>query len=140
MKIQANINNFEVMLKECKELKDQEKQIKKQADNLVKNIKDQFSLQGIEEYNIPGVLRASYKETVSTKINENKLIDILINLCEQQTSPEIAQRLKSCIEYVPTVNETKVQDLIYEGILSTEDIEPAVVQSTTTRLTFSKAK
>ena len=140
MKIQANINNFEVMLKECKELKDQKKQIKKQADNLVKNIKDQFSLQGIEEYNIPGVLRASCKETVSTKINENKLIDILINLCEQQTSPEIAQRLKSCIEYVPTVNETKVQDLIYEGILSTEDIEPAVVQSTTIRLTFSKAK
>ena len=140
MKIQANINNFEVMLKECKELKDQEKQIKKQADNLVKNIKDQFSLQGIEEYNIPGVLKASCKKIVSSKINENKLIDILINLCEQQTSPEIAQRLKSCIEYVPTVNETKVQDLIYEGILSTEDIEPAVEQSTTTRLTFSKAK
>ena len=140
MKIQANINNFEVMLKECKELKDQEKQIKKQADNLVKNIKDQFSLQGIEEYNIPGVLKASCKKIVSTKINENKLIDILINLCEQQTSPEIAERIKSCIEYVPTVNETKVQDLIYEGILSTEDIEPAVEQSTTTRLTFSKAK
>ena len=140
MKIQANINNFEVMLKECKELKDQEKQIKKRADNLVKNIKDQFSLQGIEEYNIPGVLRASCKETVSTKINENKLIVVLFHLCEQQTSPEIAERIKSCIEYVPTVNETKVQDLIYEGILSTEDIEPAVEQSTTTRLTFSKAK
>lgn len=140
MKVQDNINNFEVMLKNCKELKDQQKLIEKQTNTLVKNIKDQFLLQGIEEYNIPGVLKASCKKTISTKINEKKLVDILINISNQQTSPEIAERVKSCVEYVPTVNETKVQELIYEGILNTEDIEPAVEQSTTTRLTFGKSK
>ena len=140
MKITDNFNNFESMLKECKELKDQQKLMEKQTNTLVKNIKDQFMLQGIEEYNIPGVLKASCKKTVSTRINENKLIDILINMSNQQTSPETAERIKSCIEYVPTINETKVQDLIYEGIISTEDIEPATVESTITRLTFSKSK
>ena len=59
--------------------------------------------------------------------------DILINILNELS-------IQGCIEMRPTVNEEKVQELIYKGLLSVDDISPAVIDKSYKVLKFVKLK
>lgn len=133
-------NNFETILRRCNELKEKEKIIKSETKKLVDDVKTKFESLGLNEYNIPGEFCVKCTEVEKTSMNEEKLIDILTNIINTQKDTEVADSLKQCIEYKPCINEKKVQQLIYQGLINTEDIAPAMETSVQTRLTFSKPK
>ena len=130
-------NNFETILRRCNELKEKEKIIKSETKKLIDDVKTKFESLGLNEYNIPG---EKCSKVEKTSMNEDKLIDILINLSKLETDDRLAESVKSCIEYKPTINEKKVQQLIYQGIINIEDIAPAVETTTQTRLTFGNPR
>lgn len=133
-------NYFETILRRCNELKEKEKVIKTETKKLVDDVKLKLESLGLSEYNMPGEFCVKYSKVEKTAMNEEKLIDILTNIINAQTDVQVADSLKQCIEYKPCINEKKVQQLIYQGLLNTEDIAPAMETSVQTRLTFSKPK
>lgn len=133
-------NNFETILRRCNELKEKEKIIKSETKKLVDAVKTKFESLGLNEYNIPGEFCVKCSKVEKTSMNEDKLIGILNNLSKLETDDRLAESVKSCIEYKPTINEKKVQQLIYQGIINVEDIAPAMETTTQTRLTFGKPK
>lgn len=131
---------FVKLLERCKEMKDQEKEVKATTKKLTDQVKTEFKSRDINEYNVPGVCCVKCTEVEKTAMNEEKLIDILLTIINAQKDTEVADSLIHCIEYKPIINEKKVQQLIYQGILNIEDIAPAMETSVQTRLTFSKPK
>lgn len=135
-----NESAFVELIQRCKEMKDQEKRVKTETKKLTDEVKTEFKSRDINEYNVPGVCCVKCTEVEKTSMNEEKLIDILNSIINTQKDTEVADSLKQCIEYKPYINEKKVQQLIYQGFLNTEDIAPAMETSIQTRLTFSKPK
>lgn len=133
-------NNFETILRRCNELKEKEKIIKSETKKLVDDVKAKFESLGLNEYNIPGEFCVKCSKVEKTSMNEDKLIGILNNLSKLETDERLAESIKSCIEYKPTINEKKVQQLIYQGIINIEDIASAVETTTQTRLTFGNPR
>ena len=133
-------STFVELLQRCKEMKDQEKRVKAETKKLTDQVKTEFQSRDINEYNVPGICCVKCTEVEKTFMNEEKLIDILTNIIKAQKDIEVADSLKQCIEYKPCINEKKVQQLIYQGLLNTEDIATAMETSVQTRLTFSKPK
>ncbi len=131
---------FVKLLQRCKEMKDKEKSIKTETKKLTDQVKTEFQSRDINEYDVPGVCCVKCTEVEKTSMNEEKLIDILTNIINAQTDVQVADSLKQCIEYKPCINEKKVQQLIYQGLLNIEDIAPAMETSVQTRLTFSRYK
>ena len=131
---------FVKLLERCKEMKDQEKEVKAETKKLTDQVKTEFKSRGINEYNVPGSCCVKCTEVERTSINEEQLVDILTKIIDAQKDIQVADSLKQCIEYKPSVNEKKVQQLIYQGLLNVEDIAPAMETSIQTRLTFSKPK
>lgn len=131
---------FVELLQRCKDMKDKERVIKTETKKLTDQVKTEFQSRDINEYNVPGVCCVKCTEVEKTSMNEEKLIDILTNLINAQNDVQVADSLKQCIEYKPCINEKKVQQLIYQGLLNVEDIAPAMETSIQTRLTFSKSK
>ena len=131
---------FVKLLQRCKEMKDKEKSIKTETKKLTDQVKTEFQSRDINVYEVPGVCCVKCTEVEKTSMNEEKLIDILTNIINAQTDVQVADSLKQCIEYKPCINEKKVQQLIYQGLLNIEDIAPAMETSVQTRLTFSRYK
>lgn len=135
-----NESAFVKLLQKCKEMKDQEKEVKATTKKLTDQVKTEFKSRDINEYDIPGVCCVKCTEVEKTSMNEEKLIDILLTIINAQKGTEVADSLIHCIEYKPCINEKKVQQLIYQGLINVEDIAPAMETSIQTRLTFSKPK
>lgn len=131
---------FAKLLERCKEMKDQEKEIKAETKKLTDLVKTEFKGRGISQYNVPGVCCVKCTEVEKTSINEDKLLDIITTISKAQKDAQTADMLRQCIEYKPCINEKRVQQLIYQGILNVEDIAPASETRIETRLTFSKPK
>lgn len=132
--------NLEEMIIRCHDAKEKEKAINKITSDLSKKIKNELLSQGLSEFNVPEVCCVKCSESTSDSVNEEKLITIITKLIKDEQAPEVAESLKSCIEYIPAINEKRVQQLIHQGIINIEDIAPAMETKVTTRLTFSKPK
>ena len=133
-------STFVELLQRCKEMKDQEKEVKAETKKLTDEVKTEFQSRDINEYNVPGICCVKCTEVEKTSMNEEKLIDILTSIINTQKDVQVADSLKQCIEYKPCINEKKIQQLIYQGLLNIEDIAPAMETSIQTRLIFSKSK
>lgn len=131
---------FVKLLERCKEMKDQEKEVKAETKKLTDEVKTEFKSRAINEYNVPGVCCVKCTEVEKTSMNEDMLLDIITTISNAQKDEQTAQLISQCIEYKPCINEKKVQQLIYQGFLNVEDIAPAMETSIQTRLTFSKPK
>lgn len=131
---------FVKLLERCKEMKDKEKEVKAETKKLTDEVKTEFKSRAINEYDIPGVCCVKCNDVERTSINEDMLINIITTISNAQKDVQVADMIKQCIEYKPCINEKKVQQLIYQGLLNVEDIAPAMETSIQTRLTFSKPK
>lgn len=127
------------LILQCAELKEREKFIKKNAKESVDVLKTKLHERGLTSVQADDIT-ATLSEVTKTTINEDLLIGILTNLAKDTHDDGAAKSIRACIEYNPSINEDKVQKLLYQGILSAEDIAPALEETTTERLNIKVKK
>lgn len=123
-----NEREFERNIYRLKTLKADKKELDKQMKALEGRIKDEFAARGVDRVDYETIGQGLQYTTVNkTSMDEDKLISILRELGAYD-----------CIELKPTVNEDKVQELIYKGIINIEDIAPAMIDKSYKVLKFVK--
>lgn len=121
---------FERLIYKLKTLREDKKNLDKEIKQVEQQLKDEFNARGIESASYETIGQSLTYATVNrTDINEEALIEILVKA-----------KLNECIQMKPSVNEEMVEDLIYKGILSTDDIAPAVIDKSYKVLKFRKLK
>lgn len=117
------------LIKEVYELKEQSKLLKKKETEL-KALLTESDIVATTYDNID----VSYKSYTRSSIDEDKLVSILKGLA--QVNPAITE----CLEVKEIVNEDRLQDMIYNGYLSPDDIADAYVETESKRLTVKRGR
>lgn len=107
-----------VLLSKLAEIKELNKKNKELENNLIKDTKTILDEQGITKGEYDGI-KVSYTTNTKSELDDDILIQILLNMAQEK--PEIMDCL------IPTydIDEDTLEDLIYNGIISTDDIAPA---------------
>lgn len=122
-----------------KNLRQQRTEIKKELDEVEPLIKEELESQGIDKMAFPDLgVKISYSKVNKSVMDEDKLISIVQRLIASDS--EFTEDIKECIEYKPIINEQKLQELIYKGIVDINDIQPAYVDKGYKVLKISKLK
>lgn len=125
-----NEREFERAIYKLKMLRQEKKDIEKDIKVLEAKLKEEFDARGTDRVDYETIGQGLQYTTVNkTSMDE----DILINILNELS-------IQGCIEMRPTVNEEKVQELIYKGLLSVDDISPAVIDKSYKVLKFVKLK
>lgn len=74
--------------------------------------------QGITKGEYDGI-KVSYTTNTKSELDDDTLIQILLNMAQEK--PEIMD----CLVPTYTIDEDKLEELMYGGIISTDDIAPA---------------
>ncbi len=90
--------------------------------NIGSKLKKLLEKENLEEA-ISNDTRVTYKPTVKVTVNEEKLLASIKRLAESTNSEQLKKQLLSSIVTVEKVDEEYVETLIYDGVLSPEDIE-----------------
>ena len=116
--------DLEKLIVKVKNLKDQKSLIEKDLKKVEPELKQELEGLGITKKQFPNSkLKISYNTIHRASMNSDKLLAIIKNLVITKT--DFSKDIEECIEYKPYINEEKVQNLIYKGILSIEDIQEA---------------
>lgn len=94
---------------------------------------------GITKEEVDG-FKAAYSQATTRKMNEAKVIEILQKRANRYRKQESKDLILSAIEYKPSINETIIEDLLYKGFITSEDLEPALEERHSERLTLSYPK
>lgn len=122
-----------------KDLRRQRTEIKKELDEVEPLIKEELESQGIDKMSFPDLgVKISYSKVNKSVMDEDKLISIVQGLIAGDS--EFTEDIKECIEYKPIINEQKLQELIYKGVVDINDIQPAYVDKGYKVLKISKLK
>lgn len=117
-------------LTQIKEINKKNKDIEKNLVNETKTILDE---QGISKGQYDGI-KVDYKEVVKLSIDEDKQLNIIKQLAE--SNPAILD----CIITKEVVDENILEDLIYTGIIDPTDLQPAMIETKSKRLTVKRVK
>ena len=117
-------------LTQIKELNKKNKDIEKDLVNETKIILEE---QGISKGQYDGI-KVDYKEVVKLSIDEDKQLSIIKQLAK--SNPTILD----CIITKEVVDETILEDLIYTGIIDPTDLQPAMIETKSKRLTVKRVK
>lgn len=107
-----------VLLSELAEIKELNKKNKEIENDLIKSTKTMLDEQGITKGEYDGI-KVSYTTNTKSELDDDTLIQILLNMAQEK--PEIMD----CLIKTYTVDEDKLEELMYGGIISTDDIAPA---------------
>jgi hypothetical protein len=107
-----------VLLSELAEIKELNKKNKEIENNLIKDTKTMLDEKGITKGEYDGI-KVSYTTNTKSELDDNILIEILLNMAQEK--PEIMD----CLIKTYTVDEDKLEELMYGGLISTDDIAPA---------------
>ena len=98
------------------------KEALKQAKEEEKKLTDELRLildqEGITKDTIDGI-KVNYTTCTKSSINEDKLLTIIKQLAQEQPA------LLGCIETKEVINENMLEDLMYQGFITVEDIQGA---------------
>ena len=72
----------------------------------------------------------TYKPQVRSTMDEGKTLEILKALAEQATTDEAREQILGCIHTREYVDETELENLIYNDVVSKESLEPAMLTKT----------
>lgn len=127
------MKELRVLLAELAEIKELNKKNKERENNLIKSTKMMLDEQGITKGEYDGI-KVSYTTNTKSELDDDTLIQILLNMAQEK--PEIMDCL------VPTyiVDEDKLEELMYGGIISTDDIAPAYREKQYKTLRVKKVK
>ena len=112
------MKELRVLLSELAEIKETNKKNKEIENNLIKDTKIMLDEQGITKGEYDGV-KVTYTTNTKSELDDDTLIQILLNMAQEK--PEIMD----CLIKTYTVDEDKLEELMYGGIISTDDIAPA---------------
>lgn len=107
-----------VLLSELAEIKEINKKNKDIENKLIKSTKTMLDEQGITKGEYDGI-KVSYTTNTKSELDDDTLIQILLNMTQEK--PEIMD----CLVPTYTIDEDKLEELMYGGIISTDDIAPA---------------
>nr|DAJ98051.1 MAG TPA: hypothetical protein [Caudoviricetes sp.] len=122
-----------VLLSDLAEIKDINKKNKEIENNLIKDTKTMLDEQGITKGEYGGI-KVSYTTNTKSELDDDTLIQILLNMAQEK--PEIMD----CLIKTYTVDEDKLEELMYGGIISTDDIAPAYREKQYKTLRVKKVK
>lgn len=107
-----------VLLSELAEIKELNKKNKEIENGLIKSTKTMLDEQGITKGEYDGI-KVTYTTNTKSELDDDMLIQILLNMAQEK--PEIMD----CLIKTYTVDEDKLEELMYGGLISTDDIAPA---------------
>jgi hypothetical protein len=107
-----------VLLSELAEIKELNKKNKEIENDLIKSTKTMLDEKGITKGEYDGI-KVSYTTNTKSELDDDTLIQILLNMAQEK--PEIMD----CLIKTYTVDEDKLEELMYGGLISTDDIAPA---------------
>lgn len=133
--------NLSKAVQELNSVKTNLKALKTSEKALTEEIKQELAGQGLEAKILSDInMKVTCKEVTKTEINEDALIRIIGDLIDSTKNDDLKDALKSCLLVKTVVDEDKIQELIYKGFISIEDIQPAVIEKSYTRLTIKEVK
>lgn len=107
-----------VLLSKLAEIKELNKKNKDVENKLIKSTKTMLEEQGISKGEYDGV-KVSYTTNTKSELDDTLLLQILLSMAQEK--PEIME----CLVPTYSVDEDKLEELMYSGIISTDDIAPA---------------
>ena len=107
-----------VLLSKLAEIKELNKKNKDVENKLIKDAKTMLDEQGISKGEYDGI-KVSYTTNTKSELDDKILIALLLDMAQEK--PEIM----NCLIQTYTIDEDKLEELIYGGIISTDDIAPA---------------
>ena len=122
-----------VLLSELAEIKEVNKKNKDIENKLIKDTKTVLDEQGITKGEYDGV-KVSYTTNTKSELDDDTLIQILLNMAQEK--PEIM----NCLVPTYVIDEDKLEELMYGGIISTDDITPAYREKQYKTLRVKKVK
>lgn len=133
--------NLSKAVKELNSVKNDLKALKTSEKALTEEIKQELAGQGLEAKILSDInMKVTCKEVTKTEINEDALIKIITELISNTKNKDLKDELNKCLVIKTVIDEDKVQELIYKGFISIEDIQPAVIEKSYTRLTIKEVK
>lgn len=127
------MKELRVLLGELAELKEINKKNKELENNLIKDTKTILDEQGITKGEYDGI-KVSYTTNTKSELDDDVLIQILLNMAQEK--PEIMD----CLIPTYVIDEDKLEELMYGGIISTDDIAPAYSEKQYKTLRVKKVK
>lgn len=127
------MKELRVLLAELAEIKELNKKNKERENNLIKSTKTMLDEQGITKGEYDGI-KVSYTTNTKSELDDDTLIQILLNMAQEK--PEIMD----CLVPTYTIDEDKLEELMYGGIISTDDIAPAYREKQYKTLRVKKVK
>ena len=122
-----------VLLSELNEIKELNKKNKDIENDLIKSTKTILDEQGISKGEYDGI-KVSYTTNTKSELDDDILIQILLNMAQEK--PEIMD----CLIPTYTIDEDKLEELMYGGLISTDDIAPAYREKTYKTLRVKRVK
>lgn len=107
-----------VLLSKLAEIKELNKKNKDIENKLINDTKTMLDEQGISKGEYDGI-KVSYTTNTKSELDADILIQILLNMAQEK--PEIM----NCLIPTYSIDEDKLEELMYGGLISTDDIAPA---------------
>lgn len=111
----------------------EDKQAAKELDDSIQKdsaeLKSWMSSRKADEMMVDDI-QVTYKPQVRSTMDEGKTLEILKALAEQATTDEAREQILGCIHTREYVDETELENLIYNDVVSKESLEPAMLTKT----------
>ena len=127
------MSKLSVLLGQAVAAKEELKRAKEQEKQLTDQVKILLDEQGITKDTI-GDIKVTYTTCTKSSMNEDKLLAIVKQLAQEQ--PELLK----CIETKEVINEGVLEELIYNGFITVDDIQPAYEEKQYKTLKLKKVK
>ena len=127
------MSELSVLLGQAVAAKEELKRAKEKEKQLTQQVKILLDEEGITKDTI-GDIKVTYTTCTKSSMNEDKLLTIVKQLAQQQ--PELLK----CIETKEVINEGVLEELIYNGYITVDDIQPAYEETQYKTLKLKRVK
>ena len=127
------MSELSVLLGQAVAAKEELKRAKEKEKQLTQQVKILLDEEGITKDTI-GDIKVTYTTCTKSSMNEDKLLTIVKQLAQEQ--PELLK----CIETKEVINEGVLEELIYNGFITVDDIQPAYEEKQYKTLKLKKVK
>ena len=127
------MSKLSVLLGQAVAAKEELKRAKEKEKQLTEQVKVLLDEEGITKDTI-GDIKVTYTTCTKSSMNEDKLLTIVKQLAQEQ--PELLK----CIETKEVINEGVLEELIYNGFITVDDIQPAYEEKQYKTLKLKRVK
>lgn len=111
----------------------EDKQAAKELDDSIQKdsaeLKKWMSARQADEMTVDDI-QVTYKPQIRSTMDEGKTLAIIHALAEQADTEEKRQQILGCVHTKEYIDETELENLIYNDVVSKEDLEPAMLTKT----------